>query len=335
MLCTYTTKAKYKIPKKILLFSYWPDCTYTHSKDQFMRVFISSFSSCFHSYFDLLHILFLSSVNTLYQNMDRISETLQTLSSRTTSNSDYPHATEIKQGLIPVFDAKSLNGSYLVEKLLLQEVDINDPTSDPTDHDLEILSELCEPEGLTEEGKASNFLKNYRHQIEEIVHSLSLEGPGVCIVEDVFSEEYMEKFQSWVDDYLTKDTSSKKDHFAFGTNKRIWRLPEKLPPSLLYSYLRYDASSSEDTSPVFNHVIDRSDRIEFWREGREKMYENVLDSSANIISAVWLSTRSCQRGRLNWPTLTIRLAFLRFVLGLTQLYINKIGLEDNIKVVIC
>ena len=232
---------------------------YNHSIDQIKRVFISSFSSCFHS--DLLYILFLSLVHKYIlseQKMDRISETLQTLSSRTTSNSDYPHATEIKQGLIPVFDAKSLNGSYLVEKLLLQEVDINDPTSDPTDLDLEILSELCELEGLTETGKASNFLKNYRHQIEEIVHSLSLEGPGVCIVEDVFSEEYMEKFQSWVEDYLTTDTSSKKDHFAFGTNKRIWRLPEKLPPSLLYTYLRYDASSSEDTSPVFNHVIDRS-----------------------------------------------------------------------------
>ena len=126
--------------------------------------------------------------------MDRISETLQTLSSRTTSNSDYPHATEIKQGLIPVFNARSLNGADLVEKLLLQEVDINDPTSDPSDLDLEILSELCEAEVKR---SASNFLGNYRLQIGEIVHSLSMEGPGVCIVEDVFSEEYMDRFQGW------------------------------------------------------------------------------------------------------------------------------------------
>jgi len=155
--------------------------------------------------------------------------------------------------------AGSLNGSNLVEKLLLQEMDINDPTSDPTDRDLEILSELCDLGELTGEEKiqASSFLKNYRGQIEEIVHSLSLEGPGVCIVEDVFSEEYMDQFQGWVDDYLTHDTSSKKDHFAFGSNKRVWRLPEKLPSSLLYTYLRYDACSSEGTSPVFNHVIDR------------------------------------------------------------------------------
>ena len=186
--------------------------------------------------------------------MDKIAETLQTLRSRKTSISDYPHAIEIKQGLIPVFNARSLNGADLVEKLLLQEVDINDPTSDPSDLDLEILSELCEAEGKK---SASNFLGNYRLQIEEIVHSLSMEGPGVCIVEDVFSEEYMDEFQSWVEDYLRADTSSKKDHFAFGTNKRIWRLPEKLPSSLLYSYLRYDACSSEETSPVFNHVIDR------------------------------------------------------------------------------
>ena len=188
--------------------------------------------------------------------MDRVSEILQTLRSRKTSCSDYPHASEIEQGLIPVFDAKSLGGSDLVGKLLLQEVDINDPSSDPTDVDVEILSELCDPEGNK---SAANFIKNYRHQIEEIVHSLSMEGPGVCILEDVFPEEYMDKFQSWVDDYLTEDTSSKKDHFAPGTNKRIWRLPEKLPSSLLYTYLRYDACSSEETSPVFNHVIDRSD----------------------------------------------------------------------------
>ena len=186
--------------------------------------------------------------------MDRISETLQTLRSRRTSSSDYPHATEIKQGLIPVFDAKSLSGSDLLGKLLLQEVDINDPKSDPTDLDIEILSDLCDAEG-----NKTDFLENYRHQIEEIVHSLSMEGPGVCILEDVFSEEYMDKFQSWVDDYLAKETSAKKDHFAFGTNKRIWRLPEKIPPSLLYTYLRYDACFSEETSPVFNHVIDRSD----------------------------------------------------------------------------
>ena len=197
--------------------------------------------------------------------MDRISETLHILSCREASSFDYPHATEIKQGLIPVFDAGSLNGSNLVEKLLLQEMDINDPTSDPTDRDLEILSELCDLGELGGEEKiqASSFLKNYRGQIEEIVHSLSLEGPGVCIVEDVFSEEYMDQFQGWVDDYLTHDTSSKKDHFAFGSNKRVWRLPEKLPSSLLYTYLRYDACSSEGTSPVFNHVIDRSDRTDF------------------------------------------------------------------------
>ena len=191
--------------------------------------------------------------------MDRISDSLQTLRSRKTSSSEYPHATEIKQGLIPVFDAKSLNSSDLVGRLLLQEVDINDPTSDPTDLDMDILSELvCDPEGNK---SAANFIENYRHQIEEIVHSLSMEGPGVCILEDVFSEEYMDKFQSWVDDYLTKDTMSKKDHFAAGTNKRIWRLPEKIPSSLLYTYLRYDACSSEETSPVFNHVIDRSDWV--------------------------------------------------------------------------
>ena len=189
--------------------------------------------------------------------MDRVSESLQKFRSRKTSSSDYPHATEIKQSLIPVFDAKSLGCSDLVEKLLLQEVDINDPASDPTDLDMEILSELCDSE---ENKSAANFLENYRQQIEEIVHSLSLEGPGVCILEDVFSEEYADKFQSWVDDYLTKDTSSKKDHFAPGTNKRIWRLPEKLPSSLLYPYLRYDVCSPEETSPVFNHVIDRSDK---------------------------------------------------------------------------
>ena len=163
------------------------------------------------------------------------------LKNRKTASSDYPHAVHIRTN-IPVFDANTVNHSDIAVNLSLQELDINDPTQDPADYDLQLLSELCQVGGFKfkkDEGKSTTkIIEHYRNFIEEIVHSLSLDGPGVCIVENVFSQEYMDKFQAWVDDYLTKDTSSKKDHFAFGTNKRIWRVPEKLPSNLLYTYLR-------------------------------------------------------------------------------------------------
>ena len=156
--------------------------------------------------------------------------------------------------MIPVFDAKSLcdENTSLPVQFVLQELDINDPQSIPTDEEISSLSRIFKDN--CDQVHAS--VNSYKNVIEEIVRSLSLDGPGVCVIENVFSEDFMTRIQEWVDDYLAKDTSSKKDHFAFGTNKRIWRLPEKLPPPLLYSYLRAEAGA-EASSPVFNHVVDR------------------------------------------------------------------------------
>ena len=77
-----------------------------------------------------------------------------------------------------------------------------------------------------------------------------------CVLENVFSECYMDKFRAWVDQYLEQEMN-KKEHFAFGTNKTIFRVPEKLPSDLLYSYLQFDAGSDDHKTPAFNHVIDR------------------------------------------------------------------------------
>ena len=177
--------------------------------------------------------------------MNRIESILESLKSRETSSSDYPQAVYITPTNIPVFDAETVSHPDLLVNLSLQELDINDQTRDPTDLDVEILSQICDMEGLRHEGGnlTKEFLLKYRKYIDEVVHSLSLEGPGVCIIENVFSEDIMDKVQAWVDGYLQKDTSSKKDHFAFGTNKRIWRVPEKLPSDLLYTYLREEVCS--------------------------------------------------------------------------------------------
>ena len=190
-----------------------------------------------------------------------LEDILNQLETKRTQSSEYPNAVRIDLDLIPVFDAQSICDLYgsKLQNLVLQELEINDSTSDPDNEEITKLSKLLSNEDLKDDEKlVQSFIERYRSVINEIVHSLSLDGPGVCIVENVFSQEFMDKIQNWVDDYLEKDTSSKKDHFAFGTNKRIWRVPEKLPVNLLYNYLHYDATDGgQVTSPVFNHVIDR------------------------------------------------------------------------------
>ena len=165
-----------------------------------------------------------------------MNELKESILKRTTQPTDYPNAVRIDQELIPVFDAKSLcdRNTSLPLQLALQELDINDPGSVLTDEEIASLSRIFEANC----DKVRASLTSYKGVIDEIVRSLSLDGPGVCVIENVFSEEFMSSIQDWVDDYLARDTASRKDHFAFGTNKRIWRLPEKLPPALLYSYLR-------------------------------------------------------------------------------------------------
>ena len=192
--------------------------------------------------------------------MANVESLIDNLRKVRTNPQDYPHSVKIVQDLIPVFhhSITSQHHSPLV-KLILQELSINDLSKDPSDEEIEVLAKFC-GDGLISQDDievVKNEISEYRKLIEEIVRSLSLEGPGVCILEDVFSESYMDKFQSWVDEYLQQDTQEKKDHFAFGTNKRIWKVPEKLPSDLLYSYLQYDASCDEHRTPAFNHVIDR------------------------------------------------------------------------------
>ena len=200
-------------------------------------------------------------------NMESVNleNILNQLKTSTTKSSEYPNAVRIDLNLIPVYDAQSICDFYSpkLQNLILQELEINDVTSDPDDEELSILRRLLSNEDPKVDDddefvSIRHFVENYRSVITEIVHSLSLDGPGVCIIENVFSEKFMDKIQDWVDDYLEKDTTSKKDHFAFGTNKRIWRIPEKLPVDLLYNYLYYDAMGGcEVSSPVFNHVIDK------------------------------------------------------------------------------
>ena len=51
---------------------------------------------------------------------------------------------------------------------------------------------------------------------------------------------------------LMSKLTLRKDHFAFGTNKRIWRLPEKLPPCHLYNYLHYEALPGHQERTCFD-----------------------------------------------------------------------------------
>ena len=214
-----------------------------------------------------------------------MTENLLKTVKRSTQPSDYPNAVRIDKGLIPVFDAKSLcdQNTSLPLQLALQELDINDPGSIPTDEELSALSRIFEANC----DQVHAALNSYKDVIEEIVRSLSLDGPGVCVIENVFSEDFMKSIQEWVDDYLARDTSSRKDHFAFGTNKRIWRLPEKMPPPLLYSYLRSEAGC-EASSPVFNHVLDR-----FLTIMMMMIMMMMSGSWVSTTSAAWPSTRSC------------------------------------------
>ena len=153
---------------------------------------------------------------------------------------------------------RSKNLTKQLDTLSVKSI-LNDKTKNKiSDEEIKGLAKLLGIDSSEETIELAHcFISSYRSIIEEIVRSLSLEGPGVCVLEDVFSEEYMDKFQAWVEEYLEQDTQEKKDHFAFGTNKRIWRVPEKLPPNLLYSYLQFDADSEDHRTPAFNHVIDR------------------------------------------------------------------------------
>ena len=191
-----------------------------------------------------------------------MEESLMFLQSTKTKASDYPHSVSIVQDLIPVFNTTHLitGNKSKVFKLILQELHINDPSKDPSDEEIRILGKLCD-EGDDCIQIIREDIRRYRVMVEEIVRSLSLSGPGVCVLENVFSQDFMNQFQAWVDEYLQQDTASKKDHFAFGTNKRIWRVPEKLPSDLLYSYLQYEVDKDDHKTPAFNHVIDRWKRI--------------------------------------------------------------------------
>lgn len=187
-------------------------------------------------------------------NMD--IECISKIKDLRTPKEDYPRAVRIEKGLIPVFDAKSICNAEtsFFNQLILQELNLNESTFSLPDEELKVLAKLTDNNQETV-AESKDFIRAYQEFISEIVNSLSLNGPGVCVVENIFSEEFMTQVMNWVENYFDKNISCKKDHFAFGTNKRIWRLPEKFPPSILYNYLRYQAGSSE-SSPVFNHIID-------------------------------------------------------------------------------
>lgn len=191
--------------------------------------------------------------------MTNIELILETLKNSRTDPQDYPNSKTIIKNLIPVFNhsiACEQHGQLV--KLILQELSINDASKDPHDEEIKVLAKLSGHGSVNDQAIEAihHEVAAYRALIEEIVRSLSLEGPGVCVLENVFSESYMDKFRAWVDQYLEQEMN-KKEHFAFGTNKTIFRVPEKLPSDLLYSYLQFDAGSEDHKTPAFNHVIDR------------------------------------------------------------------------------
>ena len=108
-----------------------------------------------------------------------------------TPKEDYPHAVRIEKGLIPVFDAKSIcnaETSYF-NQLILQELNLNESAFSLPDEELKVLAKLTDNQETVSESK--DFIRVYQEFISEIVNSLSLNGPGVCVVENIFSEEFM------------------------------------------------------------------------------------------------------------------------------------------------
>ncbi|CAD7937292.1 unnamed protein product [Amoebophrya sp. A120] len=74
--------------------------------------------------------------------------------------------------------------------------------------------------------------------VDEICRALSTEAadsPGVVVVKNVFPPGWVrDTLGPWITGYYAshQTDSPKKDHFSSG-NKRIWRLPEKLPAEIL------------------------------------------------------------------------------------------------------
>ena len=148
--------------------------------------------------------------------MDAVKNVVKDLESKRTLASDYPRAERIEKGLIPVYDANNVSGcaSSTFRKLLLEELDINAAAADRVadEEELRFLASLLDQNRPSEadEDSAKAFLAKYVQIIDEIVHCLSMEGPGVCIIENLFSEQFMTELQRWVDDYLERDTSCRE-----------------------------------------------------------------------------------------------------------------------------
>ena len=72
-----------------------------------------------------------------------------------------------------------------------------------------------------------------------------MDGPGVAVARGVFTVEEMEALADWCAQYWVKQEEhvkknfgakrGQKDHFAAGSNRRVWQVPEKLPADLLIS----------------------------------------------------------------------------------------------------
>eukprot|EP00392_Amoebophrya_sp_AT5.2_P001870 g1875.t1 len=115
--------------------------------------------------------------------------------------------------------------------------------------------------------------------VERVRTCLSKSGPGVAVVRNVYPPAFIAALLQWVEDFYANDSSPRKDHFgvrsqasdadivekpnnshpevdcseknekrAVPVNKRIWRVPEKLPPHLLVPLF---------TNEVMNGIIDR------------------------------------------------------------------------------
>ena len=183
----------------LLLFNI--DALYPTKNPVLFGLFISSFQKIYVDTFKSLWSQSFCKMN------EELKENLAAFAKRKSHPSDYPNAVRIDKELIPVYDAQSLcskDTSYPLQ-LILQDLDINDPGGALREEEIATLSKLfhanCE--------LLHASLKSYKSVIEEIVRSLTLDGPGVCVVENVFSEDFMTRIQDWVDDYLDRDTSSR------------------------------------------------------------------------------------------------------------------------------
>lgn len=135
-----------------------------------------------------------------------------------------PHADTLK-GVKAILDQPCLQSDYPTAVAVLNKVPVFDFVG-------------CS-------GDSNNDVEKREQIFADAARALRMEGPGVAVARNVFTENEMEALAEWCREYWVKqeDEAKKnagakkvqKDHFAAGSNRRVWQVPEKLPADLLIS----------------------------------------------------------------------------------------------------